>query len=228
MSAAPNPEGTHALLLDAMGTMVRLVPPAPALTRALAAAGYPNAEDRVAAALDAEIDYYRLHHLTGRTPATVAGLRRACAEVLAGQLEAAPPVEQLTELLVAALRFEAYPEVLPVLGALRTRGVRVGVVSDWDCTLAEHLARLGLGEWVDAVVVSAVVGVTKPDPRLFTAALTALGVAADAALVCGDDPARDLAGARAAGIRAVLIDRHGHHPDVAPRVGTLTEIAEWI
>ena len=92
--------------------------------------------------------------------------------MLAGQLEAAPPVEQLTELLVGALRFEAYPEVLPVLGALRARGVRVAVVSDWDCTLAEHLARLGLGEWVDAVVVSAVVGVAKPDPRMFTAALT--------------------------------------------------------
>jgi len=228
MSAAPNPVGTPGLLLDAMGTMVRLIPPAHRLTRTLAAAGYPNPEDRVAAALGIEIDYYRRHHLVGRTPAAVAGLRRACAEVLAGELEAAPPVEQLTDLLVGALRFEAYPEVLPVLGALRARGVRVAVVSDWDCTLAEHLGRLGLGEWVDAVVVSAVVGVTKPDRRLFTAAVTALGVAPGAALVCGDDPARDLAGARAAGIRAVLLDRHGRHPDIAPRVGTLTEIAEWI
>ncbi len=228
MSAAPNPVGTPGLLLDAMGTTVRLIPPAPALTRALAAAGYPNPEDRVAAALGVEIDYYRRHHLVGRTPAAVASLRRACAEVLAGQLEAAPPVDQLAELLVGALRFEAYPEVLAVLRALRARGVRVAVVSDWDCTLAEHLSRLGLGECVDAVVVSAVVGVAKPDRRLFTAALTSLGVTPGAALACGDDPARDLAGARAAGIRAVLIDRHGRHPDIVPRIRTLSEIAEWI
>jgi putative hydrolase of the HAD superfamily len=228
MSPVPNPIGTRGLLLDAMGTMVRLIPPAPVLTRALAASGYPNSEDRVRAAMRVEIAYYRRHHLDGRTPAAVAGLRRACADVLARELAVAPPVDQLTELLLEALRFEAYPEVVPVLGALRGRGVRVAVVSDWDCTLAEHLVRLGIREWVDAVVVSAVVGVTKPDQRIFTAALAELGVTANGALMCGDDPARDLAGARAAGIRGVLIDRHGRHPDVAPRVGTLTELAEWL
>jgi len=228
MSAAPNPEGTRGLLLDAMGTTVRLIPPAPALTRSLAAYGYPNSEERVAAAVRVEIDYYRRHHLEGRTPASVAGLRRACADVLARELAVSPPIDRLTELLLDALRFEAYPDVVPALGGLRARGVRIAIVSDWDCTLAEHLAALGIRERVDAVVVSAVVGVTKPDGRLFAAALGELGVAADNALVCGDDPARDLAGARAAGIPSILIDRAGRHPDVAPRVGTLTELAEWI
>src|SRR3974390_892566 len=228
MSDAPNRPGTPALLLDAMGTTVRLIPPAPALTRALATAGYPNSEDRVAVAMRAHIAHSRPHHLGGRPPAEVGGLRRACAEVLARELAIAPPVDRLTELLLGALRFEAYPEVLPVLGALRARGVRVAVVSDWDCTLAEHLVGLGIRERVDAVVVSAVVGVAKPDPRLFAAALSELGLPADAAVVCGDDPARDLAGARAAGIRGVLMDRAGRHPDVAPRVGTLAELAEWV
>ena len=224
MSAAPNSKGTRGLLLDAMGTLVRLIPPAPALTRSLAAAGYPNPEDRVSAAMAAEIGYYRRHHVDGRTPAAVADLRTACAEVLARGLEVAPPIGELTELLVQALRFEAYPETLPVLQALRSDGVRVAVVSDWDCTLAEHLVRLGIRPWVDAVVVSAAVGVAKPDRRIFGAALAELGVSAATALVCGDDPARDLAGARAAGIRGVLIDRDGRHPDVVPRVGSLTEL----
>jgi len=228
MSAAPNPAGTRGLLLDAMGTVVRLVPPAPALTRALADAGYPHREDRVAAALRSEIAYYRAHHLDGRTPATVAALRRDCAAVLARELAPPPPVGTLTELLVGALQFEVYPDVMDTLAVLRTRGVRVAIVSDWDCTLAGHLDRLGVGAWVDAVVVSAEIGVTKPDRRIFTAALDRLSVAPKAALVCGDDPARDLAGARAAGIRGVLIDRVGRYPEIDARLGTLAELAEWI
>ncbi len=216
------------MLLDAMGTVVRLVPPAPALTRALADAGYPNDEDRVAAALRTEIAYYRAHHLEGRTPAGVVALRRDCAEVLARGLAVRPPVGMLTKLLVGALRFEVYPEVMGALAHVRSRGVRVAIVSDWDRTLAEHLDRLGVGALINAVVVSAEVGVTKPDRRIFTAALDRLSVAPEAALVCGDDPERDLAGARAAGIRGVLIDRVGRYPEIDARLTTLAELEEWI
>lgn len=228
MSAPPNPQVIHALLLDAMGTLVRLEPPAPLLARALAEAGYPNPEERVAAALHEEIAYYRRHHLEGATPAAVSRLRATCAAVLADGLEVAPPVPELTELLVKSLRFEIYADVLPLLRCLRERDVRVAVVSDWDCTLAEHLDRLGVRAWVDEVVVSALVGVAKPDPRIFATALARLGVTRDAAIACGDDPVRDLAGADAAGIRAVLIDREGRYPHLAPRVGTLADLAGWI
>ncbi len=182
----------------------------------------------MAAALRTEIGYYRAHHLDGRTPATVASLRRDCAEVLARGLALPPPVGTLAELLVGVLRFEVYPDVMDTLAGLRSRGVRVAIVSDWDCTLAEHLDRLGVGGWVDAVVVSAEIGVAKPDRRIFTAALDGLSVAPEAALVCGDDPARDLAGARAAGIRGVLIDRAGRYPEIDARLRTLAELAEWI
>jgi putative hydrolase of the HAD superfamily len=228
MPALPNPEGTRALLLDAMGTLVRLAPPTPALTRALAGAGYPNSEERVAAAMRDEIAYYRRHHLEGRTPAAVRRLRAACAGVLADGLEPAPPVPELTRLLVGALQFETFPDALPLLRRLRNRRIRIAVVSDWDCTLAEHLDRLGVGAWIDDVVVSAVVGVAKPDPRVFAVALERLGVRPEFALVCGDDPVRDVAGASAAGIRGVLIDRDGRYPDLSPRIVTLNDLSDWI
>jgi putative hydrolase of the HAD superfamily len=228
MSAPPNPEGTRALLLDAMGTLVRLVPPVPGLARALAGAGYPNSEERVAAAMRDEIAYYRRHHLEGGTPAAVRRLRAACAGVLADGLERAPPVPELAQLLVDALQFEAFPDALPLLRRLRHRPIRIAVVSDWDCTLAEHLDRLGVGAWIDEVVVSAVVGVAKPDPRIFAAALERLGVPPEFAVVCGDDPVRDVAGARAAGIRGVLIDREGRYPDRGSRVVTLDDLSDWI
>jgi putative hydrolase of the HAD superfamily len=228
MSALPNPEGTRALLLDAMGTLVRLVPPVPGLARALAGAGYPNSDERVAAAMRDEIAYYRRHHLEGGTPAAVRGLRAACAGVLANGLERAPPVPELTQLLVDALKFEAFPDALPLLRRLRNRSIRIAVVSDWDCTLAEHLDRLGVGAWIEEVVVSAVVGVAKPDPRIFAAALERLGVPPEFAVVCGDDPVRDMAGAHAAGIRGVLIDREGRYPDRGSRVVTLDDLSDWI
>ncbi len=228
MSAVPNPTGTHGLLLDAMGTVIQLMPPAPRMTRALARAGYPNPEERVATAMRAEIAYYLGHHQEGRTPAAVARVRAACAAVLAEGLDPAPPLPELTQLLVGSLEFAVYPDALPALRELRARGVRVAIVSDWDCTLAEHLERLGVREWVEAVVVSADVGVTKPNPLLFATALARLGVAREHAVVCGDDPARDLAGAAAAGIRGVLVDREGRHPGVTPRVGSLADLARLI
>ena len=71
------------------------------------------------------------------------------------------------------------------------------------------LARVGLADDLDGVVTSAAVGARKPDPRMFEAALEVAGCAADEALHVGDTPTEDVAGARAAGIRALLIDRDG-------------------
>src|ERR1700681_258524 len=128
MSAAPNSPGTHTVLLDAMGTLVRLAPPAPLLARARAAAGSPNSDERVLAAIRREIAFYRAHHLEGRTPRSVARLRAACARELADGLEVAPPLPELTQLLIGSLRFETYPDVFPLFRELRNRGIRIAVV----------------------------------------------------------------------------------------------------
>ena len=216
------------MLLDAMGTLVRLHPPAPLLTTALATAGYPNSADRVAAALGEEIAFYRAHHVWARTPDLVLQLRRECAGVLAQGLDPAPPHGLVVELLVGALRIEPFADAIPFLENVRACGLRAVVVSDWDCSLADHLSQLGLREWVDGVVVSAEVGVTKPDPRIFRRALGLLGVAAHEVVHCGDDPVRDVAGAAAAGIRPILVDRADRYPDVVERVSSLADLLRWI
>jgi putative hydrolase of the HAD superfamily len=110
---------------------------------------------------------------------------------------------------VEALRFALLPDAVPALDALEAAGLRLGVVSNWDCGLADVLDDLGVGDRFGTVAVSAVVGAGKPDPAIFRHALGALGVAPGAALHCGDLPAYDCAGAAAAGVRAVLIDRAG-------------------
>jgi putative hydrolase of the HAD superfamily len=222
----PSRRSTRApvVLLDAMGTLLRLEPPVPALVAGLAAAGHPHGPGAVEAALRAEIAHYRAHHLRGRDAAGLGGLRRECAAVLGAALDDPPPAPVLLELLLDALRFAPYPDAPPLLAHLAAAGVPAVVVSDWDVSLHDHLRALGLADGVAAVVVSAAVGATKPDGRVFRAALDAVGAAPGDAVHCGDDPRRDLAGARAAGIRGVLLDREGVHGGLAPRIRTLAAL----
>lgn len=97
---------------------------------------------------------------------------------------------------------------LGVLDALRAR-VRLGLCSNWSWTPAALaiLESSGLRERLDGVAISHDVGVRKPRPEIFAAALAALGVPAAEALHVGDDLAADVAGAAALGIRTVWITR---------------------
>ncbi len=91
------------------------------------------------------------------------------------------------------------------LGRLRSAGLRLGVVSNSDGRVEEALEAAGLRQYFDVVVDSALVGVEKPDPRIFHAALAALGVAPEEALYVGDLYKVDVVGARAAGMEAILL-----------------------
>jgi putative hydrolase of the HAD superfamily len=226
-AAARSP--VEAVLLDAYGTLLDLPDPVPLLRASLAAAGHPHPPGRVREALRGEIAFYRRHHDRGRDPASLAALREECAGVLAQGLGGdAPPPERLAPILVDSLRFALFPDALPALDALRAAGVRLAVVSNWDCSLAGVLEELGVGDRVEVVAASAVVGASKPDPAIFAHALSALGVAPGCALHCGDLPDKDCAGARAAGVRAVLLDRRGvHPPGPCPVVRSLLALARW-
>jgi putative hydrolase of the HAD superfamily len=105
--------------------------------------------------------------------------------------------------------WEVYPDVAPALAALRDRGLRLGVVSNWDDRLPGLLAGLGLAPSFEALVHSSGVGVEKPDRRIFRAALDQLGVAAGEAVHVGDGRLEDVEGALAAGMYAVQVSRRG-------------------
>ncbi|HEY9015487.1 MAG TPA: HAD-IA family hydrolase [Gemmatimonadales bacterium] len=97
------------------------------------------------------------------------------------------------------------PGVKESLQRLRSAGLRLGVVSNSDGRVEEALRAAGLREYFDAVIDSTLVGVEKPDPRIFQAALESLGVAPEEALYVGDLYEVDVLGARAAGMEAVLL-----------------------
>ena len=102
-----------------------------------------------------------------------------------------------------------YDDVVPVLEELRRLGMRLGVVSNWDSRLPRLLELLDLARHFEAVGVSHLEGVEKPDPELFRRVLSRLGAEPGDALHVGNVEETDLAGARAAGIDGVLIDRTG-------------------
>ena len=189
------------VLLDALGTLVELEPPWQHLARELGV----EPDQGVEGAFRAEMRYYRDHSDEGRDAGSLAELRRRCAAVLSAELGREVPVERMMD----SIRFRAFPDAPPALAALRRLGVRLVCVSNWDYSLPEVLQRVGIGEALDGVVTSASVGARKPDPRIFEAGLELAGCAAAEALHVGDTPAEDVAGAHAANIRAVLIDRGG-------------------
>ena len=206
----------EAVLFDALGTLVELEPPWPRLCEALRFQhGIEVPEEDAKQAMLAEMTYYKAHHHEGTDAAALDDLRRRCTAVLREQLPqvAALSEDDLVEVLLASLRFRPYPDAAPALGRLRLLGIRSAVVSNWDVSLRGVLAEVGLGGLVDEIVVSAEVGVKKPDPAIVESALRRLRCPAGKALLVGDSPETDVAGAQAAGVRAVLVDRAGTAAD---------------
>lgn len=117
------------------------------------------------------------------------------------------------------------------LDALRAAGVRVCIVSNSEGKLSSLFDKLDLSSRFDAVIDSALVGVEKPDPRIFQRALDQFDVSAARALHLGDTVATDIIGARNAGIRAALIDPFAHYVgqfEDVPRVSDVNSVAREI
>ncbi len=216
----------RAILLDALGTLVELQPPAPRLQRLLRDSGIEVTEDQAAAGFAAEIAYYLDHHLDGSDREPLERLRDRCAEEMRKAL-ALPELDHATarRAMLGALEFTPYPDVLPALRDLRARGLRLVVASNWDCSLPDWLRPAGILDLVDGVVTSAEVGAGKPDPRVFERALAMAGVEPRDALHVGDKVDNDVEGAAAAGVRGVLIQREGDPPPGVEAIRSLGELA---
>lgn len=138
--------------------------------------------------------------------------------------------EPLLDELIAHFRQEqhwvVYPEVRDVLARLRDLGLSLHVVSNWDSSLPGLLDRLGLTPAFDNVVVSALVGVSKPEKGIFDVALGLAGVGPEEGLHVGDSPTDDYEGARRAGLAALLLDRAGYAPESMETIRSLSELVD--
>ena len=211
-----------------MGTLVELEPPAPLLRVALRERlGVQVSGAQAEEAMRAEIAFYRAHHLLGADDAGLRALRLRCAAVVRDSLDAlaGARADEVLEALLDSLRFRAHADAAPALRALRSAGVRLVAVSNWDVSLGDALAAAGLAGLLDDAVSSAEAGADKPRPAIFERALERAGqVRPGDALHVGDRPEEDVDGARAAGIRAVLLARGGDAPAGVEAIASLAEL----
>jgi putative hydrolase of the HAD superfamily len=145
-----------------------------------------------------------------RTDEGLADFKRRNAEQTAQELGIEAPAEVLTEVADRRISFNPYPESVAVLRGLKALGLKLYVVSNWDILLAEVLEALGWMQYFDGIVASALLGVEKPEPRIFEEALRISGVRRERVVHVGNDPVADVRGAAAAGIDTVLVDRQGY------------------
>jgi putative hydrolase of the HAD superfamily len=205
----------HAWIADCLGTHGHPV----------SARQVQEAEYRAKAAIDAR---FRAGADAG-TDSTRQG------DYVAVMLDALGVAAERQAAIAAALRAEnrrhslwrvMHADTPDVLAALRARGLRLAVVSNADGRVAGALAAGGIEAHFTAIIDSHVVGVEKPDPRIFQLALDACGIAPHEALFVGDIYEIDVRGARNAGIEAVLIDPLALYGDVDCR--RITHLGELL
>ena len=121
--------------------------------------------------------------------------------------------------------FSLYPDAMPTLEALKARGYRLGIVSNWESRLLQLCAAHGIADHFDFAVVSELEGYVKPHPHMYRRALELAEVAAEQVIHVGDSLKDDIEGAATVGIRGVLVDRSEcGHAAYEPRISSLLEL----
>jgi putative hydrolase of the HAD superfamily len=122
-----------------------------------------------------------------------------------------------------------HPAARSVLALLKTSGFKLAVVSNAGGDVRDLLTRLGLAAQLDAILDSGIVGIEKPDPRIFHLAARDLGVTAADCIHVGDLYSVDVTGARAAGAEPVLLDPAGLWPqDDCVKVPDLAAVPDLV
>lgn len=119
-----------------------------------------------------------------------------------------------------------FPETLEILNELKDRGLKLGVISNFDDRIYSVMESLNIRPFFDAVTISSETGYCKPQPQIFDAAISALEEPASRILLVGDSLEDDVLAGIRAGIHAILLDRHGRYSstDAIQRISSLKEL----
>jgi HAD superfamily hydrolase (TIGR01509 family) len=191
-----NAADLDAVTIDAYGTLVTLVDPVPELMAALTERGVERTRDLVVHGFRTEVAHYTEHSSSGHDEEGLTRLQRDCARVFLEAVDAALDPGEFAPVYAAAMKFELLPGVVGALERLRSLGLELAVVGNWDLTLRRLLERVALMGYFRTVVHAA----AKPAPDGLLRALAELGVDPSRALHVGDDEVDELA-AGAAGMK---------------------------
>jgi putative hydrolase of the HAD superfamily len=224
--------GRRAVVFDFYGTLTPVSPPS---VWAANASGLARVMGVPAAELSRTLDQTFGDRITGEL-----GDVRQTMRTLASRLGVRLTDQQVAEASrirreVQETMFGLRPETLPVIGELRERGLRIGLVSDCTSELPDAWQRLPLDGVVDAPVFSCVERMRKPDPRLFRKVAADLRTDPGHCLYVGDGGGNELSGATAVGMRAVLLagpdwqQNRDHNRETSwagARISSLTELLD--
>jgi len=132
--------------------------------------------------------------------------------------------------LSQGMRFTLFDDVLSTLKTLKEHSLILGLLTNLDRDMKPICRELGLEHYINFIVTSGEVGMDKPQPPIFLAALKQAGVNASEAVHIGDQYKLDVIGARGVGITPILIDRYDLYPEVSdcPRIQSLTELTQHL
>ena len=208
LAPAPSFAARFGLVTEALGERFELAAVEAALAAEVAGAAWPATWTDAAVQRDFWTSFYRS---------------------AVGRLGPGGDPERLVEALWATFSdpatYRLFPDVRPVLRALAGAGIRLGLISNFEPWLLDVLELEGVRDLFGPVAVSGLLGVAKPDPAIFHAALDAAGVEPDQAVHVGDSLTFDVEPAWAVGMAAVLIDRAGRaSPPAGTEVTTLADL----
>jgi FMN phosphatase YigB (HAD superfamily) len=182
-----------AVTIDAFGTLIELVDPLPFLAEALSSHGIERTDEQITAAFAAEGRYYRAHIHEGADEEGLRDLHVRCARVFLEAAGAELDPAAFAPEYVGCLHFRTIEGVVPALESLRSHGLALAVVGNWDLTVHRWVAELGLAHYFSLVLHAS----RKPDPSGLTRALDELDVPPERAVHIGDERADEEAAAAA-------------------------------
>jgi putative hydrolase of the HAD superfamily len=228
VSARPIHEGARAVFFDAVGTVLLPDPGAPAVYAESAARfGLPAGPELIRARfLEAYLREEAADEQAGWATSEdreVARWRAIVRETLPGAPEEC--FEQLYSHFARPQAWRVPAEAVALFERLTDRGLRLGLASNYDSRLESVVAgRPELSPLAGLLVISSQVGVRKPGAGFFERLVDLAGCRQAEAVLVGDDYWNDYLGATAAGLRSVLLDPAGRHPDVPERVVSLSQL----
>lgn len=209
----------HAISFDAGYTLIQPVREAPRLVADhLAGLGRQTTEERLHSAWQRaeELflkDYFAPHALTWTSDRLIEELYHRYYGQLLADLDVDDADLRHARTIIAAynhpVNWTTFPSVHTTLAEIKRQGYRVGIVSDWVSSLPRILRHLGLLQYLDWVLVSGTIGLSKPSQAFYRLAVQRAGTTADRMIHIGDSYYADVLGARTVGMEAVLVDWRG-------------------
>jgi putative hydrolase of the HAD superfamily len=225
-------DGIVGIVFDAVGTLIK---PEPAVAMAYTAAacrqGVELDPEEVRARFHVHFQNDEVHAGQGVLSTDEATERRRWRRIVFDVLPEIPrpdgAFDELWDHFSRPESWRCFPDVAPVMKALREMGILLCVGSNFDGRLRGVVQGLPeLAPWVDSLVISSEVGFRKPHASFFRAACDHLGLPPERVLCVGDDVENDVRGAIRAGLSGVLLDRSSRRPADLPHIPNLTALVQ--